>query len=556
MKNLQAIFLTIIVLSCFFLFSSCEKERKEADLIITNANIWTGNTQQPNAQAMAIRADTIIAIGSNEEINIYKGAKTKLIDSNGKFIVPGFIDSHVHLLTGGRSLLSVELRDASTQAEFTKRIADFAKSLKPNEWILEGNWDHTLWGGELPHKDWVDAYTKDNPVALYRLDGHMVFANSAALKFAGIDKNTPEVAGGKIIRDANGEPTGILKSNAMNLLLDKIPPMTPAQKTASFEAAQKYFLSNGVTSVHDVDSTESYQTAEKFKKAGDLAVRVYTIKPLYKWQQLKGITNQKDKWVKQGGVKGFVDGSLGSHTAAFHDHYSDQAGDKGYFIFDTEDLYQWISEADKENLQITTHAIGDNAIHTLLNIYERVIQENGKKDRRLRMEHVQHLATADIKRFAELGVIASMQPYHAIDDGRWAEELIGPERIKTTYAFKSLLDAKAILAFGSDWAVAPASPLYGIYAAVTRRTLDDKNPGGWVPEQKISVEQALTAYTKDAAFAAFEEDVKGTLEVGKLADFVILSEDLFKSESINIRDIKVLETYVGGQKVFDLSIEN
>jgi len=527
-----------------------------ADLIIINANIWTGNDQQPNAEAIAISADTIMAIGSTEEIVVYKSSNTKIIDAKGRFIAPGFIDSHVHLLTGGRSLLSVELRDAGTKEAFTRRIADFAKSIEPNEWILEGNWDHTLWGGELPHKDWVDDYTKDNPVAIYRLDGHMVFANSAALKFAGIDKNTSEVAGGIIIRDTDGEPTGILKSNAMNLLLDKIPPMTTIQKEQSFKAAQAYFLSNGVTSVHDVDSTESYATANKFKAGGDLAVRVYAIKPIYKWHQLTAIANQADKWVKQGGVKGFVDGSLGSHTAAFHDHYTDQAGDKGYFIFDTENLYQWISKADKANLQITVHAIGDNAIHSLLNIYERIIKENGKKDRRLRMEHVQHLAPADIARFAELEVIASMQPYHAIDDGRWAEELIGPERIKTTYAFKSLLDADAMLAFGSDWAVAPASPLYGIYAAVTRRTLDDKNPNGWIPEQKITVEQALNAYTKDAAYAAFDEDIKGTLEVGKLADFVVLSEDLFKVEPAQIRDIQVLKTYVGGKRVYELRNKN
>jgi len=548
MKNQLPNYLAFLFL--FITLIACNEESIQADLIIINANIWTGNEKQPKAQALAIQADTILAIGLTSEIERYKGTTTKMVDAQGQFVTPGFIDSHVHLLTGGRSLLSVELRDAATPAEFTKRIGDFAKNIAPNDWILEGNWDHTLWGGELPHKDWVDEFTKDNPVAIYRLDGHMVFANSAALAFAGIDKNTSEIEGGKIIRDANGDPTGVLKSNAMNLLLDKIPPMTTVQKEQSFKAAQEYFLSNGVTSVHDVDSIESYSTAVKFKTTGDLAVRVYAIKPLYKWQALTNIKNQTDKWVKQGGVKGFVDGSLGSHTAAFHDHYTDQAGDKGYFIFDTADLYQWISEADKANLQITVHAIGDNAIHSLLNIYERVIKENGSKDRRLRIEHVQHLAPKDIARFAELGVIASMQPYHAIDDGRWAEALIGPKRIKTTYAFKSLLDADAMLAFGSDWAVAPASPLYGIYAAVTRRTLDDKNPDGWVPEQKITVIEALNAYTKNAAYAAFEETIKGTLEVGKLADFVVLSDDLFKVDPAKIRDIEVVETYVGGKKVY------
>ena len=530
---------------------ACQPPMPKADIVITNANIWTGNDQQKKATAIAIAADTIMAIGSKEEIASFKGTTTEIVDINGKFITPGFIDSHVHLLTGGRRLLSVDLRDASTPEEFSKRITDFAKSQPKGEWILEGNWDHTLWGGELPRKEWIDELTQDHPVALYRLDGHMVFANSAALAFAGIDKNTPEVEGGIIIRDEDGNPTGILKSNAMNILLDKIPPMPDEQKIKSFKAAMDYFLSNGVTSVHDVDSTESYETARQFLAKDELAVRVYSIKPIYKWQQLASKKRVDNQWVKQGGVKGFVDGSLGSHTAAFHAAYSDHAHDKGFFTFDPKDLYQWISDADKADLQIMVHAIGDNAIHTLLNIFERIIQENGKKDRRLRIEHAQHLASEDINRFAELCVIASMQPYHAIDDGRWAEEVIGPERIKTTYAFKSLLNAKAMLAFGSDWAVAPASPLYGIYAAVTRRTLDDKNPDGWVPEQKITVEQALQAYTKDAAYASFEEDIKGTLEVGKLADFVVLSEDITAINPVKIREVEVLQTYVGGKKVYE-----
>lgn len=543
----QPILYTIVLVSLFF---SCKNSTQQADLIVTNANIWTGNNQQPRAQAMAIAGDTILAIGTTQEIEKLKGINTKEIEAAGKFITPGFIDSHVHLLTGGRSLLSVDLRDASTPKEFSKRITDFAKGLSNGEWILEGNWDHTLWGGELPRKEWIDELTKDHPVALYRLDGHMVFANSAALEFAGIDKNTPEVANGKIIRDDKGNPTGILKSNAMNLLLDKIPPMSAQQKGQSFQAAMEYFLSNGVTSVHDVDSTECYETARQYQANNKAGVRIYSIKPVYKWKQLVGKERGDTKWLKRGGVKGFVDGSLGSHTAAFHHAYSDKADDKGFFIFDQKKLYQWITDADKADLQVMVHAIGDNAIHTLLNIFERVIQENGKKDRRLRIEHAQHLATKDISRFSDLGVIASMQPYHAIDDGRWAEEVIGPERIKTTYAFKSLLDANATLAFGSDWAVAPASPLYGIYAAVTRRTLDDKNPTGWVPEQKITVEQALQAYTKDAAYASFEEDIKGTLEVGKLADFVVIDEDITTIDPIKIREVKILQTYVGGKKVF------
>ena len=546
-------FRKIYLLAFIALFNACqEKESKVADRIISNATIWTGNDLQATAQAMAIAGDSILAIGSLVDMQSYKGEQTEVINMKGQFITPGFIDCHVHLMMGGNALLSVELRDASTPEEFTKRIADYAKTIEPGDWILEGNWDHTLWGGELPKKEWIDAYTKDNPVVLYRLDGHMVLANSAALKMAGIDENTPAIESGKIIKDAKGFPTGILKGNAMNPVLDAITPMTPEKKEAALTAAMNYFLANGVTSVHDVDSLGTYEVANKFYKAGKLAVRIYTIDPIYNWEKIKDTKRVDNKFLKRGGLKGFVDGSLGSHTAAFHRGYTDQPKDKGFFINSRENLYQWINGADKTDAQIMVHAIGDDAIHSLLNIYDRILEENGKKDRRFRIEHVQHIAPEDIPRLGKLNIIASMQPYHAIDDGRWAEELIGAERIKTTYAFKSLLDANTTLAFGSDWPVAPAQPLYGIYAAVTRRTLDDKNPDGWVPAQKINVEEALKAYTKNAAYASFEENIKGTLEVGKLADFVVLEKDIRKIDAATIRDVKVLQTYVGGKKVFEL----
>jgi predicted amidohydrolase YtcJ len=532
---------------------SCQQQSQKADTIITNGVIWTGVERQANAEAMAIAGDTILAIGTIAEIEKFSGESTKIINVNGKFITPGFIDTHVHLMMGGNALLSVELRDANSPEEFSKRIATYANTLKADQWILEGNWDHTLWGGELPQKEWIDKHTKDNPVALYRLDGHMILANSAALKIAGIDKNTSNIESGEIVRHSDGTPTGILKGNAMYLVLNKIDPLSQREKKNALRAATNYLLANGVTSVHDVDSLGTYTAAKELKDSKELAIRIYMAKPLNRWNQEFGIGEENNKWLKTGIVKGFVDGSLGSHTAAFIEPYFDQPEDQGFFINSEDNLYGWISDADKTGLQITVHGIGDQAIHSLLNIYERVINENGKRDRRLRIEHAQHLAPEDIKRFAQLDIIASMQPYHAIDDGRWAEEIIGPERIKTTYAFKSLLDAKAKLVFGSDWPVAPASPLDGIYAAVTRRTLDDKNPDGWVPEEKITVEQALLAYTRDAAYAAFEEDIKGTLEPGKLADFVILSEDLTKVNPVKIREVQVLQSYVGGKKLFDKS---
>lgn len=547
LRNLQNVLLSGFLL----LFFSCQKQASKASLIITNASIWTANENQQDAQAMAISADTILAIGTNKEIEKFVGENTRIENAEGKFIAPGFIDSHVHLMMGGNSLLSVSLRDAATPEEFTKRIADFAKTVEPGTWILEGNWDHTLWGSELPKKEWIDRFTKNKPVVLYRLDGHMILANSAALEFAGIDKNTSDVPNGKIVRDSKGFPTGILKSNAMRLVLDKVPRLTETQKDNALKAATDYFLANGVTSVHDVDSLGGISAYQRFLNKDELSLRIYAINPLKGWREVAGTVKTSNKWLKTGGVKGFVDGSLGSHTAAFKEPYTDKPTDKGFFINSEENLYHWISKADKADLQVIVHAIGDNAIHKLLNIYEKIIEENGKKDRRLRIEHAQHLAPEDISRFAELGIIASMQPYHAIDDGRWAEELIGPKRAKTTYAFKSLLNAKTTLTFGSDWPVAPANPLAGIYAAVTRRTLDEKNLDGWVPEQKITTEQALLAYTRNAAFASFDEEIKGTLTVGSLADFVILSEDPRKVNPAKLKNINVLETYLGGKKVFE-----
>jgi predicted amidohydrolase YtcJ len=275
---------------------------------------------------------------------------------------------------------------------------------------------------------------------------------------------------------------------------------------------------------------------------------------LAEWRKLDSLVKaggRGDKWVRIGNLKGFVDGSLGSHTAAFHKGFTDAPKDSGFYLTQPKELYSMIKSADSAGYQLMIHAIGDRAIGTLLNIFEQVKNENGVKDRRFRIEHAQHIAPADIPRFATLGVVASMQPYHAIDDGRWAEKVIGPERSKTTYAFKSLIDANTIVSFGSDWFVAPPTPLEGIYAATTRRTLDDKNPDGWVPEQKITVEQALKAYTLNAAYASFEENIKGSLAPGKLADFVVLEKDITNIDPTEIRNVKVIRTVVGGQTVFE-----
>jgi predicted amidohydrolase YtcJ len=535
-------------------------------LAIVNARVWTGDATKPSAEAVAVAGDRIVAVGTNDEIRRHAGLPTgasakaglEVIDAGGQFLVPGFIDTHVHFLEGGSRLASVQLRDAKTREEFAARIGAFAKTVPAGTWITGGDWDHQLWGGELPERGWIDSVTPDHPVWVNRLDGHMALANTAALRATGVTRAAKDVSGGEIVRDARGELTGLLKDNAMDLVATKMPPPTADMQDRALEAAMRYVGEQGVTTVHQMGSWDDLAVLDRANKAGKLRTRVYAAVPLNTWERLAeavkartyGPDGRGDQWLRVGGLKGFVDGSLGSHTAAFHEPFTDAPKDRGFFVNTPEDLYTWINGADAAALHVMVHAIGDRANQTLLDIYERVAKEHGPRDRRFRIEHAQHLAPTDIPRFAALGVIPSMQPYHAIDDGRWAERVIGPVRAQGTYAFKSLLDAKAPLAFGSDWFVAPPTPLEGIYAAVTRRTLDDKNPDGWVPTQRITVEQALSAYTGAGAYASFEENEKGTIAVGKLADLTLIDQDLRAIPAPDIRNARVMRTIVGGRTVF------
>ena len=516
------------------------------------ARIWTGNPEAPWAEALLIDDDRIVAVGTSAEIRPRVG-DARILDGSGKFVVPGFIDSHVHFLDGGFRLASVQLRDAATKEEFASRIEDFAKTVPKGTWILGGDWDHQLWGGELPHRSWIDAVTPEHPVWVNRLDGHMALANSLALEAASITRATEEVAGGAIERDGSGEPTGVLKDNAMSLVDRVVPPPSEEMRLRALDAAMRYVAERGVTSVHHMGTFDDLEVFRKAHSRTDLLTRIYAAVPLGEWERLRelvAVEGKGDRSLSWGILKGFVDGSLGSHTAAFHAPYDDQPSDRGFFVNTEDNLHRWIAGADSAGLQVAVHAIGDRANQTLLDIYERVAKENGPRDRRFRIEHAQHLRPEDIPRFGEIGVIPSMQPYHAIDDGRWAEKVIGL-RIRTTYAFRSLLAASAPLAFGSDWFVAPPTPLEGIYAAVTRRTLDDLNPGGWVPEEKLSVEEALVAYTRSAAWSAFAESDLGMLKKGFLADFVILDRDLTVIPAEEIRNARVVATVVGGEIVHE-----
>ena len=534
--------------------ADAEDPAETATLVVRDARVWTGQPDLPWAQALAISGDRILAVGSNEDVEGLTADGTRVVEGGGRLVTPGFIDTHVHFISGGFNLSSVQLRDAPTPQVFIDRIAEFARGLEPGVWILGGDWDHEQWGGALPRRDWIDSVTAENPVWVNRLDGHMALANTAALTAAGVTADTEEVDGGTIERYEDGEPAGILKDNAMFLVGRVIPNAPDAMKDRALDSAMGYAAAQGVTSVHDMGSWGNLEVFERARSEGRLKTRIYAAVPLWDWKTLEArvdSTGRGDEWVRIGGLKGFVDGSLGSHTAAFMEPFTDAPDDRGLLISKEEDLYAWASGADRAGLHVMVHAIGDRAIRLQLDIFERVAEENGPRDRRFRIEHAQHIDPADITRFAALDVIPSMQPYHAIDDGRWAEKVIGPQRIKTTYAFRSLLDTGARLALGSDWSVAPATPIEGIYAAVTRRTLDDLNPDGWVPEQKITVEEALRGYTLDAAYASYEEDFKGSLEPGKLADFVIMDRDLTAIPPEEIREAKVDLTVVGGRIVYE-----
>jgi predicted amidohydrolase YtcJ len=493
------------------------------------------------------------------DVAAFVGSGTRVVELNGRSVTPGFIDAHTHFLDGGFKLASVDLRDAATPEEFARRIAAFAATVPPGTWITGGDWDHELWGGELPRKEWVDSVTPDHPVFVNRLDGHMSLANSAALRAAGIDQGgrTADPPGGTIVRDPRtGEAAGVFKDEAMALVGRVIPDPTEADLDRALQAAAQHALERGVTQVHDMATWASLETYQRAYARGELPLRVYSVVPLATWERLRDYVAEHgrgDDYLWWGGLKGFVDGSLGSTTAWFYEPYSDAPSTSGFMVTDSVELRTEIESADAAGLQVIVHAIGDRANDWLLDVYREAAARNGPRDRRFRIEHAQHLTPGAIGRFAEQGVIASMQPYHAADDGRWAEKRIGPERIKTTYAFRSLLDAGATLAFGSDWTVAPIDPILGIDAAVTRRTIDGANPDGWMPQQRITLEETLRAYTVGGATAGFKEDRLGMLKPGMLADLVVLSDDLFSLDPKRLVDVRVEMTVVGGRVAYERS---
>lgn len=514
---------------------------------------------RPTAEAVAIYGNRIMAVGSSKDIKKLAGAGTRVIDGKKQLVLPGFNDSHTHFLSGGFQLSSVDLRDANSPEEFAARIRAFAERRPAGRWITGGDWDHERWSdAKLPTRELIDRFTPDTPVFVSRLDGHMALANSLALRLAGVTRQTLDPPGGLIVRDPKtGEPTGVLKDAAMSYVWKVIPEPSFEEKLAAGRAATEHAAKLGVTSVQDMSAGNDVGVYQTLLDRNELRTRVYAVSPLPAWKRLAATgvrAHFGSEMLRIGGLKGFADGSLGSTTAFFFQPYRDAPETRGLAgdeMYPEGEMQGRVRDADRAGLHIMIHAIGDRANDMILSIFEEVTRENGEHDRRFRIEHAQHLRREDIPRFGRARIIASMQPYHAIDDGRWAEKRIGKDRSRTTYAFRSLLDSGATLAFGTDWTVAPLDPMLTIYAATTRRTLDGKNSNGWIPEQKISVEEAVRAYTVGSAYAEFTDTVKGTLTPGKLADVIIISRDIFKIDAKEIEKVKVVMTIVDGRVVYE-----
>lgn len=537
-----------------------------ADLILTGGKIWTENPAQPEAEAIAVSGKRIVHVGSTSGVMGLKGARTRVVDLEGRRVVPGFNDAHVHFYYGGASLTSVQLRTAKSKEEFRDRIAKFAQSRPKGEWIQLGEWDPQAWTPpELPTHELIDDVTPEHPVFVNRVDAHTMLANALAMKMAGVDRNTPDIPGGVIGRDANGNPTGIFIDAAKSLIERVIPQLTTQQIATNILAAQKHAFRFGVTSIQDMgfvgprsieSANDLFRAYQTLLKKRELKIRVALHTPLPQWKKLAElgvVSNFGDDTLQIGGLKGFSDGSLGSSTAWFLQPYSDNSencGGPSDEMTDPEGMFATMIGGDSAGLQLAIHAIGDRAIKLTLDFFSKIEERNRARDRRFRIEHAQHVQANDLARFSKLRVVASMQPYHCIDDGRWACGRIGKERSKAAWPIRSLLDAGAKMAFGSDWWVAPIDPLSGIYAATTRRPIDGSHPEGWVPEQKISVREAVHAYTVGSAFASFQEHEKGSLETGKLADIAVLSRDIFAIEPEEIADARTDMTILGGEIVY------
>ncbi len=521
-----------------------------------NGKIYTVDPNRPWAEAIITVGDKIAFVGNNNEIAKYIDDETEIIELKGDFVLPGFIDSHTHLFLGGITLLGVDLSKAESSEEFVEELKKHIET-KPGKWVIGGNWNHQNWKEIiLPQKEWVDSFSKDTPIFVHRMDYHMAFVNSAVLKIAGITKDTPDPTGGIIERDKlTGEPTGILKDKAVELVWKIIPEPAGEELEAILRAAFNEAKRLGVTSVHDVCYNNHFKGLQKFRREEGLTCRVNARLPLEYIPSLNEAEIEHglgDDILRLGSLKAFADGALGSGTALFFQPYTDDPSSVGIGseMFESGKLHELAKLADKSKWPLSIHAIGDKAISEIIDLANELSTSYPQWDRRFRLEHAQHIAPKDIPRLKEESIIVSGQPCHHSSDGNWALKKIGSERLRWTYAFKSFLDSGAKLCFGSDWPVVTLDPIQGIHSAVTRETFDGKFPDGLVPEEKISVKEAIECYTINGAYAEYAENKKGSISVGKLADFVILSANLFEIPEREIKNQFVKRTVFNGDTIY------
>ncbi len=524
-----------------------------------NGKIFTADKNNPLAEIVVTRGNKIAYAGSNKNARNFVDSDTEMIDLAGRLMLPGFIDAHTHFIDGGFYLTGLDLRPAKSASEFIAILKDYVEKHR-DAWITGGKWNHEDWeNSELPSKELIDPFTENTPVFIERIDKHMGLANSCALKMAGITKDTQAPEGGVILKDAvTGEPTGILKDSAMRLVYSVSPDPTDTQLYRAASASLTEAKKNGITGIQDISLKEHLIVFQNLLKDNKLTCRIFSRLPIKTYGDFSGtgiragFGNEK---ISTGALKAFADGSLGAGTAWFFNPYADDATTCG---LPTEDfingnLEKWCIEADKNKLQISMHAIGDRANSAAADIYEKIIRSNPSWDRRLRIEHAQHLKLNEIERISRQGIIVSAQPYHLVDDSQYAEKKIGEERIAEAYPFRTLLDKKVMLCFGSDWPVAPLDSLKGIYAAATRASSNKKYPYGFNPDQKITVEEAIICYTLNNAYASFEENIKGSIEPGKLADFAVLNRDILTGDPENIKDAHVSMTVFDGDIIYKSS---
>jgi predicted amidohydrolase YtcJ len=571
MKILLAFLMVLTMAS----MSSAQQQQTRVDVIFLNGDIYpapphiemkietrTDGTKPPlppapihgRAQAIAVSSGKIVSVGSNADIQKLKGPKTQVIDLGGHFVMPGFNDAHVHLGSGGFEKLNVDLVGSKSLDDMKQRIAARVKTAAPGEWIQGRGWDHTLWAEQrTPVRADIDAVTGDHPAIFNRVDGHIAIANSAALKVAGVTAQSPDPHGGKIDRDDKGEPTGILRETAMGLVSEKIPPPSAAQRRKAAELALQDAARSGITSAQDNSDWEDFLTYEQMEKEGKLTLRIAEWlpfdAPVEQLVKMRQHHSAKDPMLHTTMLKGFMDGSLGSRTAAMLAPYTDDPKNSGIPRYEQDKLNSMAAERAKDGFQLGFHAIGDRGARMALDAFTYAIQKSNKKNLRFRIEHDQVIAPEDFKKFKDLGVIASVQPNHLLTDMNWAESHIGPERAKHSYPWKEFEENGIPLAFGTDYPVEPITPFRGLYAAVTR-----KNEAGtkeYYPEQKLTIDHAIAAYTSGAAYAEFEEDKKGSLTPGMLADFVVLDRDITKVAPAEILKTRVLRTVVGGKTVYE-----